>query len=798
MSGFRHIFRGWLAIGLGLLLFSSGQAQERLGDYQVEFLDASTFRFAYKVPLKAGDYLDPEGLRSFAGSQVERRPGGLATSACQLRLEGSELIVTSQGKVVTRLRPTEDGVWLLPEGRPFLYGLGEQFPYDRFGQFDGDWRGRLRSGGPYGNEMQSYYGGAVGNAQFPVLYAVDPEAADWMLLLDNPYGQQWDFRQRPWRVLSLGGPLQGVLSVDELPALRRRLMQLTGRPPVPPRKAFGLWVSEYGFDDWAEIEDKLASLRAHQFPVDGFVLDLQWFGGITTDSGDTAMGKLTFDLTHFPDPAATIADFARRHLGIIAIEEAYVGENLAEHRALAERGYLVRAPGLTDQPLLINKTPWWGVGGMIDYTSAAAAGFWHDWKRQPLVEMGLTGHWTDLGEPEMYLHQRPDGSTETGLYAGDQPEAAVHNLFAHRWARSIAEGYRRHQVTRRPFILTRTGGLGIQRFGAALWSGDIPTHFGSLASHFNAAMHLGLSGIDYFGSDVGGFYRRAFKGDQAQLDDLYTQWFAAACAFDVPIRPHTVNLENNRETAPDRIGDVASNLENLRERYRLLPYYYSLAHQARRVGDPVFAPVFFYDAVPEGQREQVYTMGDERFIGADMLVKLVASSGARTASVYLPPGGWFDYHTDTYHASQGTTLGRYPLYRQGRFQLPRFVRAGAIIPTADIEAPAHTDEVAQAPLLVKVYQGPPDSSREFVVSHDDGVTLDGPVRQTTFRASYGQRSARLQVTSAGRAVRVEFFPTGSNRLSGVTIDGVYQPASQGPLVIREGDHRIDFELEPSR
>ncbi|MCA9796655.1 MAG: hypothetical protein KC910_32825, partial [Candidatus Eremiobacteraeota bacterium] len=209
MMGLRDIFRGWLAIGLCLLLFRFGHAQEALGDYQVEFLTPSTFRFAYKTGLEASDYLDPAGLKSFGGASVQRTAAGLATSACEVRLEGTELVVSTQGKVVTRLRPTADGLSLWPEGRPFLYGLGEQFPYDRFGQFDGDWRGRLRSGGPYGNEMQSYYGGAVGNAQFPVLYAVEPEASDWMLLLDNPYGQQWDFRQRPWRVLTLGGSLQG-------------------------------------------------------------------------------------------------------------------------------------------------------------------------------------------------------------------------------------------------------------------------------------------------------------------------------------------------------------------------------------------------------------------------------------------------------------------------------------------------------------------------------------------------------------------------------------------------------------
>ena len=87
-------------------------------------------------------------------------------------------------------------------------------------------------------------------------------------------------------------------------------------------------------------------------------------------------------------------------------------------------------------------------------------------------------------------------------------------------------------------------------------------------------MHMSFSGIDYFGADVGGFHREALDGD---LNELYQQWLADAAAFDVPVRPHTFNLARNNETAPDRVGDFKSNLANIRRRYELGPYYYSLA-----------------------------------------------------------------------------------------------------------------------------------------------------------------------------------------------------------------------------
>src|SRR6185503_17810612 len=108
--------------------------------------------------------------------------------------------------------------------------------------------------------------------------------------------------------------------------------------------AFGLWISEYGFDDWHELEDKLATLRAHHFPVDGFVLDLQWFGNITAGSETSRMGTLSWDPKRFPDPAKKLAELRGQGVAVMVIEESYVARGLAEHQDLAQRGFLAREP----------------------------------------------------------------------------------------------------------------------------------------------------------------------------------------------------------------------------------------------------------------------------------------------------------------------------------------------------------------------------------------------------------------------------------------------------------------------
>jgi alpha-glucosidase len=279
-------------------------------------------------------------------------------------------------------------------------------------------------------------------------------------------------------------------------------------------------------------------------------------------------------------------------------------------------------------------------------------------------------------------------------------------------------------------ILSRSGTSGVQRFGALMWSGDTASNLASLAAHLNAQMHMSFSGIDYFGSDIGGFHRGGLDGD---IDELYTIWFANAMAFDVPGRPHVSNTENKYETAPDRIGHQASNLANLRQRYELIPYYYTLAHRAWRYGEPVVPPLVFYFQDDPNVRE----MGDEKLIGRDLLVASVTRYGDAARDVYLPAGRWVNWHTDESSAGAGRWVRRLPLWRDGRFVLPMFARAGAIIPMMQIDDQSmnamglRRDGGRRDALRLRVIADPWESA--FTVFEDDGVSIayqHGAVRET--------------------------------------------------------------------
>ena len=706
----------------------------------VDVLDDNLVHFALATKPPAGasapidttpmvaknDYRGPRSVR-------DDHRGTIETAQVRVVIDPATLAATvydkSRGSVaLTTISPVElaaDRTMLniAPGPMQHVYGLGEEFITP--GRPNGDWVGRVRTpGNEFGNALQEIDGrqGNVGNAQFPVMYAVGAAGENYALFLDHLYAQTWYFTADPWRVETSNDLLRWyVMTGRDLPALRQRYMELVGRPPVPPKKMFGLWVSEFGFDNWAELEDKLATLEANKFPVDGFVLDLQWFDPIKGNSIDSRMGSLDWNTKRFPEPAKKMAELWAQHgVGIMPIEEPYACGGLPDFPQMAERGYLARQKTSDGPPALLPS--WWGTGALVDWTNPAAGDYWHDSRRQLRINEGVMAHWTDLGEPEAFdANEWFYGDPARNLHG----QRDVHNIYNFMWAASIARGYARNHVERRPFIMSRSGTCGIQRFGTAMWSGDIGSRLGQLAAHFNAQMHMSFSGVDYFGADVGGFHRGGLDGD---FNELYTQWFAYATAGDVPVRPHTANTENKYETAPDRAGDLASNLANLRQRYELIPYLYSLAHRAWLFGEPMVPPPAFYyqnDASVQG-------LGAEKMIGRDLLVAAVAEYGKKTVDVYLPAGTWFNYQTNERIDSPGTWVRKVPLYRDGKYALPMFARAGAIVPLMYVDEQTmnalgkRRDETRRGELIVRAFADSEPAGavpKGFMLYEDDGQTI---------------------------------------------------------------------------
>lgn len=712
-----------------------------------------------------------------------------------------------------------------PAGTHHVYGLGQYMT--RTDGRDGSRVGDLLVPGSNGNTARyvEALGGTAHIAQLPMLYGLNDDGGSFGLFLDQPMKHLWNFQFFWWYGDVLGDRVRlFILGAGELPALRRQYLGLTGLPPLPPKKVLGLWASEYGYAGWHEVDAAWQSLRAGGFPIDGVALDLQWFGGdfFATDDArrrsegerKSRTGTLTFDESpqRFPEPARTMERYAReRGLAVMLLEQPYVAKNLPEHAILAsashptiaacQREALFGWPGFLalspeGEPALLESDPWWGRGGMLDWTHPGAGACWHDWKRQPLIDMGVRFHWTDLGEPESFR----EDSRYFGDPATDQHRHIdIHNLYAFRWLESIALGYLRHGATDRAYLMSRAGAPGLQRLGAGMWSGDLGAKLGSLRAHYHEQAHLSLAGIDYYSSDLGGFYRGG-RGSDEELATLYSRWLANAALLDLPLRTHAWNLDKRSRVLPSTIGDVASNLANVRMRYQLAPYLYDAMARAAQDGEPVLPPLVFryqHDANVRG-------LASHKLLGRDLLMAVITEVSTQARDVYLPKGRWFDFHTSAAHESRGEFLRGVPLSRGGILRAPLFARAGAIIPMAyvdgrTLDVTGRREGPAQGPnpLVLRVFAS--ETATTYVHHEDDGVTLEyrraGRARRTEIaqRCVPGAQACLVELATptgtftgaaSRRAIVVELVGLGAKRAR-VRLDGeLLAPCPLGVEVAR--------------
>jgi alpha-glucosidase len=623
--------------------------------------------------------------------------------------------------VLVSFTPTSvDGIWrgfkANKKSHTHFFGLGQEFDFSKLGSTNFDWDGKKRTSGKHGNEMVYANGGATGNTQIPILYALhSSKYENYAVLYDNEYKQRWNFTQKDeWTAEADGGEVDFFFfHGHDLKDLRKDFMELTGKPPIPPKKMFGLWVSEFGYDNWEEVDDKLATLRKNNFPLDGFVLDLQWFGGIKKENPQ--MGKLDWDTKNFPNPRTKILDYDQKHgVGIMTIEEPYIDKSQPEFNDLAKAGLL--ATYSTDRKnALVLPNAWWGSGGMFDYSNPKTQHYIHQNKRLKLINDGVIGHWCDLGEPENY--------NDSAFYYGGHHKD-IHNLFALNWAKGVFEGYKSSRILQRPFILGRSGAAGIQRYGVAMWSGDISSRITSLAAQTAGQANMSFSGVDYYGSDIGGFHRFMDTTVKVDLNDAYTRWYAYGALCEIPIRPHTSNIDTARqnETAPDRIGDIKSNLDNTRLRYALTPYLYSLAYKAYKNGEPIFSPLVYYYQTDK----HINNLGDHKMIGENLLFAASTVEKEQTKNVYLPAGTWFDFYSNKSIKGKGKFINKVPLYRDNLFKLPLYAKAGAIIPMMYVDEKTmnilgkRTDDTQRNELILKIFAD--ENLKEFLLYEDDGKT----------------------------------------------------------------------------
>jgi alpha-glucosidase (family GH31 glycosyl hydrolase) len=491
---------------------------------------------------------------------------------------------------------------------------------------------------------------------------------------------------------------------DTWPDVIDNYTDLTGKQPMPPRWALGNFSSRFGYHSQYETEATIKAFQEAEIPVDAVILDLYWFGKEIKGT----MGNLSVYRDSFPDFEGMVSRLLEKNVKTVVITEPFILTSSDRWEEAVQEDIL--AKDSEGNPFTYDF--YFGNTGLIDvFKPEGKSWFWNIYKE--IANMGVQGVWGDLGEPEVH----PSELIHTTGTADE-----LHNIYGHTWAGLVYEGYQRDFPEQRPLILMRAGYSGSQRFGLIPWSGDVSRSWGGLHPQFEIALQMGMQGLAYYHSDLGGF-----AGPNLD-DELYTRWLQYG-VFQPVFRPHAQEeVPSEPVFRSEKVKILAK--KSIELRYRLLPYNYTLAFENNQLGIPLMRPLFFN----EPDRKILLDHDDSYLWGNDFLISPVITPKAEEQVIYFPKGSnWFDFYTDT--KFQGGAPVIYSLKEDG---IPTFVRAGAFIPMAG--PMKSTVDYDPDQLEIHYYQDGSAANGKGRLYNDDGITPNayekGAYELLTFRSDY--------------------------------------------------------------
>jgi alpha-glucosidase/alpha-D-xyloside xylohydrolase len=684
----REVLGSLAGAGMGVLLSRSRVTAQIAGltiagrpvDLALTSVSPDTIRLRL-LPIEDKSIVD-DGVLSEAGRRLAP-PVPFSSQSVRLgnlivRVEREPLSLTVTGKaglLIQKLRIDQQtgAIFFNLGDRPVL-GFGEGGPqFDRRGSKD-----EMRNG--QGGYRLRTHGG---RAPIPWLIGT----SGWAMFIHQPLGR-FDLTgaegrfDPPSPAASLPMDLFIVNGEDPVRVMAE-YARLTGKPEMPPLWSLGYLQSHRTLSGPEEVRWVARTFREKKLPCDALI----YLGTDFTPSGwNTHNGEFTWNRANFPEPKKMVDELHEQHFKVVL-------HTVLEGRRLTGT---VNDP-CTAAPLPSGRTP---DGRWPDDRQVSC--YWPVHKQ--LYDLGIDGWWPDQGD---------------GL---DGPS----RLARHRM---YYEGSRQLRPNERPFALHRNGQAGMQRYAAFLWSGDVYSTWETLKTHVPVAVNTGLTGIPYWGTDIGGFVpTKEYTGE------LHVRWFqfGAFCPlFRAHGRTWHLRLPWGWNTGELGVSEVAnytggaanpdeSELHNaqvepicrkyLELRYRLMPYLYSAVRECCETGLPIMRALwlhYFNDAT-------AIARGDEYLWGRDILVAPVTEKGATSRKLYLPRGTWYDWWTD-----DKTEGGREIERAVDLATMPLYVRAGAIIPLAPVKQ--YTAEKVDGPLTLQIYSG---ADGQSLLYEDDGGTFN--------------------------------------------------------------------------
>lgn len=485
--------------------------------------------------------------------------------------------------------------------------------------------------------------------------------------------------------------------------------EFTGSAPLLPRWAYGFWQCRERYSSQQQILDTATDFRSRKIPVDVLVQDWQYWGKY-------GWNAMRFDEASYPNPQEMLSELHSKDLHMVISVWAKFGTETAVNANFKKASLLLKdSEAAGDPPKAAPSENWADL-----FDPKAQKLYWSEIDHN-LFSLGLDGWWLDASEPEG--DPLKDGMTYLG------PGKVVRDAYPLYETSAVYEGQRAADPSKRVVILSRSAFAGQQRNGSISWSGDISANWDTLRRQIPAGLSFAMSGMPYWTTDVGGFFRPRDQYTSPEYHELLIRWFQFG-AFCPIFRIHGYQSKTEMWNYGPQVEKVLLEYDQLR--YRLLPYIYSSAWGVTNRGEIIMKALpFVYPDQPS-----LRDISDEFSFGDALLVSPVATPHATSRSVVLPAGDdWVDFWTGRTYRGGQTINADAPLDR-----IPIFVKEGSIVPLGPV---VQSTAQKQDPLEIRIYRG---RDADFLLYQDagDGYAYEQGAKATT-QLHWDDRSATLSI-----------------------------------------------------
>ena len=482
---------------------------------------------------------------------------------------------------------------------------------------------------------------------------------------------------------------------------------VTGKAQVMPKWAMGFWQSRERYKTQDELLSTLREFRRRQIPIDNIVQDWSYWK-------QDAWGSHEFDAARYPDPEAMVKEVHDSCARIMISVWPKFYTTTINYKEFDAKGWMYK------QAVKDSVRDWIGkgyIGSFYDaYSKGARELFWKQ-LNEKLYSMHFDAWWMDASEPDIESNSSMAYRKKLMNPTASGSSTEFFNAYGLMNAKGIYEGQRSTNNNDRVFLLTRSGFAGSQKYGAAIWSGDIGTRWEDMKAQISAGLNYAISGNPYWTMDDGGFcvekrYEKAAEGseDQKEWRELNVRWNQFG-AFVPLFRSH--GQPPYRELwniAPDTHPAYKSMLYYTQLRYRLMPYIYTMAGMCHFNDFTIMRPLMMdYES-----DTKVLNISNQYMFGRSLMICPVTTYKARTREVYFPKNeGWYNLYNGTFTAGGEKQTVDAPYNR-----MPIYVPAGSILPVGQL---IQNTTKPQTDLTVFVYAG---KNGTFTLYEDENVNYN--------------------------------------------------------------------------